>query len=171
MVAVPSTRRPTFSTSRLVSFASSFDQHQAVVIDHGPSNFGWARASLPNGEECLLFPDSAETVPVKSLPIGQILNVQEPRPSNKGPTKWISSALASNLQPADISDYCVSSDSNGPADHKELKLKKVSLNARYSITRHRKVNQIIDKHGLSGKYAIAEAVAHAIDLCIENNLV
>ena len=148
-----------------------FAQHQAVLLDHGPDEFGWARAALASGEECLLFSDTAQTVPVKELPLGTILNIQEPRPSLKGPTKWISSALAINFQSVATQPIPIAEHDSGDTKERSSTQRKVQLNARYSITRHRKINQIIKAHNMTGKYAVADAVAHAIDLCIENDLI
>lgn len=156
-----------------MSNSTFFEQHQAVIIDRGPSSYEWVRARLANGEECFLYADSEQTVKPKELPIATILNVQQPRTcTNPGPTKWTTNALAFEMQSSDFKAEQQRPDESVVLEPViKTEKRKVQLTARYSISRERKINEIIDRHGMTGKYATADAVAHAIDLCIENNLV
>lgn len=155
-----------------MSNSSFFQQHQAVIIDRGPACYEWVRASLANGEECFLYADSEQTVKPKDLPIATILKVQQPRAcTNPGPTKWTTNALAFELQNQNFNVEQQKLHENVATESLVKKEKrKAQLTARYSISRERKINEIIDHHGMSGKYATSDAVAHAIDLCIANNL-
>jgi hypothetical protein len=156
-----------------MSSSSFFEQHQAVIIDRGPAGYEWVKARLANGDECFLYSDTEQTVKPKSLPIATILNVQQPRQcTNPGPTKWTTNALALEMQSDEFKDQqSFSADRLMPVHPVKQEKRKAQLTARYSVSRERKINEIISAHGMSGKYATADAVAHAIDLCIANNLV
>lgn len=156
-----------------MSNSSFFEQYQAVIIDRGPAGYEWVKARLANGEECFLYGDTEQTVKPKSLPVATILNVQQPRQcTNPGPTKWTTNALAFEMQSNEFKEHQSSLPEHLPPEIPvKTEKRKVQLTARYSISRERKINEIIGAHGMSGKYATADAVAHAIDLCIANNLV
>lgn len=151
-----------------MSYSSHFSTHQAVILDHGPDSYDWVRARLATGEDCFLYPDSARTVPVKQLDIGTIVEVQQPRNcTNPGPTKWATTALALKMQDIALQRIMAPIE---PKHDKTTAIKKISLSCRYSVSRHKHVEKIIDEHGFEGRYAVCDAVARCIDLCIENNL-
>lgn len=167
-------RRNPLDSSHLMSNQSIFEQHRAIIIDYGSDAYEWVRAQFENGEECFLYGDAEGTVRPKELPIGTWLNCQHPRECiNPGRTKWATTCLAFKLQSHDFQalydpGLAVQTSSLEPIKNK---IYKRQLTARFSVLREKKIDQIIEFHGMSGKYATADAVAHCIDLCIEHNLI
>lgn len=76
---------------------------KAKMISKGDPNQRWVKAILPNGEECFLFPDDENTVPVRRYPIGTVFSIRAPHPCrNPGATKWTAQVLNQEFQPPQL---------------------------------------------------------------------
>ena len=162
-----------------MTHSSLFSTCQVVVTSLGPDHCSWVRGRrTDNGEDAFIHGPDDESFPIKTLQIGTVVNTQHFREvEREGPTRWTTTALSMNLQTAEVRNYfSVYEEEEAtpkPAEpvYAVKKQRKEFAKARFSMTRNKKIDQIINVHQLSGKYAESEAIAHCIDLCIENNLV
>lgn len=162
-----------------MTHSSLFSNYQVVITSLGPDQYSWVRGRRTDtGEDAFIHGPDDESFPIKHLEPGMRVNTQSFREvEREGPTRWTTTALAMNLQTAEVRKYF------SPYEDEEViaepvrpvqiakKHRKEFARPRFNILRGKKVDQVIEAHQFEGKYAESEAIAHCIDLCIENNLV
>jgi len=81
----------------------------AVIVSHGPSDKAYVKARVDDNNEVYLYPDDSETVDVKSIPIGETVEIRNLAfVDTAGPTKYRANAQNIYLQNENVKAACLS---------------------------------------------------------------
>lgn len=71
----------------------------AIVVSHGPADKAYIKARVDDGNEIYLYPDDSETVDLKKIPVGEMVEIRNLAfVDTVGPTKYKANAQHINLQ-------------------------------------------------------------------------
>ena len=81
----------------------------AIIVSHGPSDKAYVKARVDDNNEVYLYPDDSETVDVKSIPIGETVEIRNLAfVDTAGPTKYKANAQHIDLQNESVKAACFS---------------------------------------------------------------
>jgi len=88
----------------------------AVIVSHGPSDKAYVKARVDDNNEVYLYPDDSETVDVKSIPIGETVEIRNLAfVDTAGPTKYRANAQHIDLQNENVKAACSCSKTKKPS--------------------------------------------------------